>query len=66
MCQYYAHQFVCKHKSLSFARYCERAGLIQTPCQDRSIWQTIGMDNACEECIMYFPDKFPRRRMGRI
>lgn len=50
MCQYYAHAFTCKHVSLSFARFCPSASMIQTRCGERQIWQTIRMAESCEEC----------------
>ncbi|KAL2760556.1 hypothetical protein ACRALDRAFT_205513 [Sodiomyces alcalophilus JCM 7366] len=59
MCQYYAHVFACKHLTFAFARFCHPASLIQKPCSKRQIWQTIHLEEACEECIMWFPDKFP-------
>jgi hypothetical protein len=58
MCQYYAHLFTCKHQTLTFARFCRQANLIQTPCPKREVWQTIKMDGGCEECAMWFPEKF--------
>ncbi|KAH7633067.1 hypothetical protein B0T09DRAFT_332791 [Sordaria sp. MPI-SDFR-AT-0083] len=50
MCQYYAHAFTCKHVSLTFARFCPSASMIQTRCGERQIWQTIRMAESCEEC----------------
>ncbi|KAK3499371.1 uncharacterized protein B0T23DRAFT_369794 [Neurospora hispaniola] len=50
MCQYYAHVFTCKHVSLTFARFCPSASMIQTRCGERQIWQTIRMAESCEEC----------------
>jgi len=54
MCKYYAHDFKCKHTSYSFARFCRDANLIQTPCADRDVWQTIRMDDPCEQCKPWF------------
>ena len=62
MCQYYAHAFLCKHLTFTFARFCQPASLIQKPCGKRQIWQTIRMDEGCEECRLWFPDKFPTQR----
>ncbi|ROT43151.1 hypothetical protein SODALDRAFT_375364 [Sodiomyces alkalinus F11] len=62
MCQYYAHVFVCKHLTFAFARFCHPASLIQKPCSKRQIWHTIHLEEACDECIMWFPDKFPAKR----
>ncbi|KAF4779799.1 hypothetical protein HER10_EVM0006785 [Colletotrichum scovillei] len=62
MCQYYAHAFTCKHLSFTFARFCQPASLIQKPCTKRQVWQTIGLDDACEECLTWFPDQYPCRR----
>ncbi|KAK1657190.1 hypothetical protein BDP55DRAFT_699130 [Colletotrichum godetiae] len=59
MCQYYAHAFMCKHLSFTFARFCQPASLIQKPCAKRQVWQTIGLDDACEECLAWFPDQYP-------
>lgn len=67
MCQYYAHAYTCKHLTYSFARYCPSAGLVQRPCAVRDVWHTIGMDAACDECFVWFPDQAvvprPRRRL---
>ncbi|WYZ38922.1 hypothetical protein EsH8_III_000836 [Colletotrichum jinshuiense] len=62
MCQYYAHAFTCKHHSFTFARFCQPASLIQKPCAKRQVWQTIRLDDACEECLTWFPDRYPCRR----
>jgi hypothetical protein len=62
MCQYYAHAFTCKHLSYTFARFCTPASLIQKPCGQRQVWHTIPPDDACDECITWFPDKFPLKR----
>ncbi|KAH6845441.1 hypothetical protein B0I37DRAFT_380136 [Chaetomium sp. MPI-CAGE-AT-0009] len=50
MCRYYAHQHTCKHTSLSFAAFCAPASLIQNPCGERHIWQTIAVGEPCEDC----------------
>lgn len=50
MCRYYAHQHTCKHTSLSFAAFCAPASLIQNPCGERHIWQTISLGEPCEDC----------------
>jgi len=50
MCSYYAHAFDCKHVSLSFARFCRSASLIQTACARREVWHTIHMGHSCDEC----------------
>ena len=66
MCQYYAHDYACKHRTYTFARFCQPASLIQKPCRRRDVWQSIRMDEACDECLMWFPDKFaclPRRAL---
>ncbi|EFQ28054.1 uncharacterized protein GLRG_03198 [Colletotrichum graminicola M1.001] len=60
MCQYYAHAFTCKHLSFTFARFCQPASLIQKPCAKRQVWQTISLDDACEDCLMWFPDRMLR------
>ncbi|CRK01338.1 hypothetical protein BN1723_008747 [Verticillium longisporum] len=62
MCQYYAHAFVCKHLTFTFARFCHPASLIQKPCGHRQIWQTIRLDEPCDECHTWFPDKYPSKR----
>ncbi|KAK4113737.1 hypothetical protein N656DRAFT_707011 [Canariomyces notabilis] len=50
MCLYYAHAFSCKHMTFSFARFCGPASMIQTPCGERRIWQTIPLDELCDDC----------------
>lgn len=64
MCEYYAHAFICKHVTFTFARFCGPANLIQTPCSRRKVWHTFRMDQPCEECWTWFPDRVyggPRR-----
>jgi hypothetical protein len=56
MCKYYAHAFSCKHQTLTFARFCTPANFTQTPCAKRTIWHTIGMDEVCDECRIWYPD----------
>ncbi|KAK8047737.1 hypothetical protein PG996_015801 [Apiospora saccharicola] len=58
MCKYYAHAFVCQHTTFTFARYCTSANFTQKPCEQRQIWHTIGLDEACDECQMWFPDQY--------
>ncbi|KAK8030563.1 hypothetical protein PG990_000297 [Apiospora arundinis] len=58
MCKYYAHAFVCHHTTFTFARYCTSANFTQKPCEQRQIWHTIGLDEACDECQMWFPDQY--------
>ncbi|KAK7910851.1 hypothetical protein PG985_013332 [Apiospora marii] len=58
MCKYYAHAFVCQHTTFTFARYCTTANFTQKPCEQRQIWHTIGLDEACDECQMWFPDQY--------
>ncbi|KAK8017513.1 hypothetical protein PG993_013839 [Apiospora rasikravindrae] len=58
MCKYYAHAFVCQHTTFTFARYCTAANFTQKPCEQRQIWHTIGLDEACDECQMWFPDQY--------
>ncbi|TDZ32239.1 hypothetical protein C8034_v010002 [Colletotrichum sidae] len=62
MCHYYAHAFTCKHSTMCFARYCQPASLIQKPCAKIHVWQTISLDDACDECMTWYPDRFPCRR----
>ncbi|KAK0670499.1 hypothetical protein QBC41DRAFT_207685, partial [Cercophora samala] len=50
MCKYYAHAFLCKHITFSFATFCDPASMIQTRCGERSIWQTIRMEEYCDDC----------------
>lgn len=54
MCKYYAHAFVCHHTTFTFARYCTSANFTQKPCEQRQIWHTIGLDEACDECQMWY------------
>ncbi|KAK7966017.1 uncharacterized protein PG986_000294 [Apiospora aurea] len=58
MCKYYAHAFACQHTTFTFARYCTAANFTQKPCEQRQIWHTIGLDEACDECQMWFPDQY--------
>lgn len=57
MCHFYAHTFQCKHQSLTFAKFCRAAGLIQTPCATGHTWASIDVDGPCEECWVCFPDR---------
>jgi hypothetical protein len=50
MCQWYSHEYTCKHKTYALGKYCEQGNLVQTPCKQKKIWQTIRMDELCEEC----------------
>lgn len=58
MCLYYAHAHACKHLTFTFARYCTPAHLKQKPCNERKVWQTVRLAEGCDECVMWFPDKF--------
>lgn len=58
MCKYYAHAFICQHTTFTFAQYCTSASFVQKPCEQRQIWHTIGLDEACDECQMWFPDQY--------
>lgn len=50
MCQWYAHHYKCKHVTYALGKYCSSAALLQTPCKNKTIWQTIRMGVDCEEC----------------
>ncbi|KAK4153120.1 hypothetical protein C8A00DRAFT_15611 [Chaetomidium leptoderma] len=50
MCRYYAHRHSCNHTQLSFAAFCAPAALLQNPCGSRHIWQTLAVEEACEDC----------------
>jgi hypothetical protein len=52
MCHYYGHLYSCKHVTYALAKYCSAAGLVQTPCKKRSIWQNIRMGEECDECAV--------------
>jgi hypothetical protein len=52
MCYWYAHAYTCKHVTYALGKYCTNGGLVQTPCQKKSIWQTIRMGEDCEECAV--------------
>lgn len=52
MCQWYAHVYSCKHVTYALGKYCTSGGLVQTPCQKKSIWQTIRMGEDCEDCAI--------------
>ena len=62
MCHYYCMSFCCRHLEFTFARFCPEANLIQTPCGRRKVWQTIFLEQACEECLAWFPEKYMRIR----
>ena len=50
MCHYYAHLYTCTHTTYALGKYCHSGSLVQTPCKKKSIWQTIRMGEACEDC----------------
>lgn len=50
MCQWYSHIYTCKHTTYALGKYCEQGNLVQTPCKQKNIWQTIRLDEVCEEC----------------
>jgi hypothetical protein len=50
MCHWYAHVYACKHKSYALGKYCGPGNLLQKPCKQRNIWQTIRMGEDCEGC----------------
>ena len=50
MCYWYAHLYTCKHTTYALGKYCQSGSLVQTPCRKKSIWQTIRMGEACEDC----------------
>ena len=50
MCQWYSHVYTCKHTTYALGKYCEQGNLVQTPCKQKEIWQTIRLDELCEEC----------------
>jgi hypothetical protein len=50
MCHYYAHHYTCKHVTHVLAKYCPSANLVQTPCGKKDVWQSIRMEEECEEC----------------
>jgi hypothetical protein len=52
MCYWYAHSYNCKHVTYALGKYCTTGGLVQKPCQKKSIWQTIRMGEDCEECAV--------------
>lgn len=58
MCRYYAHQHACKHVSLSFAAFCDPASLIQNPCGQQHIWQTLAVEELCEDCKGLYQDQY--------
>lgn len=57
MCEYYAHAFQCKHQTLTFARFCKPASLVQTPCARKDIWASLDVTGPCEGCWMWFPGR---------
>ena len=42
--------YTCKHTTYALGKYCEQGNLVQTPCKQKKIWQTIRMDELCEAC----------------
>ena len=52
MCYWYSHIYNCKHVTYALGKYCSQAGLVQTPCKKKHIWQTIRMGEDCENCAM--------------
>ncbi|KAH6715449.1 hypothetical protein BKA61DRAFT_673410 [Leptodontidium sp. MPI-SDFR-AT-0119] len=52
MCYWYTHIYNCKHVTYALGKYCSQAGLVQTPCKKKHIWQTIRMGEDCEDCAM--------------
>lgn len=52
MCYWYAHEYTCKHVTYALGKYCSTAGLVQTPCKKKNIWQRIRMGEDCEDCAM--------------
>jgi len=52
MCYWYAHIYSCKHVTYALGKYCTSAGLVQTPCKKKSIWQNIRMSEDCEDCAV--------------
>jgi hypothetical protein len=52
MCNWYKHDYSCKHVTYALAKYCAAANFVQTPCKKKNIWHTIRMGEECEECAM--------------
>ncbi len=52
MCHWYAHEYTCKHVTFALGKYCSAAGLVQTPCKKKNIWQRIRMGEDCEDCAI--------------
>lgn len=50
MCYWYYHLYKCKHTAYAPGKYCEQGNLVQTPCKKKNIWQTIRIEDKCEEC----------------
>ncbi|KAK4192896.1 hypothetical protein QBC35DRAFT_446723 [Podospora australis] len=65
MCRYYAHNFICKHTTHSFAAFCEPAALIQTRCGNHTIWQTIYIEEYCDDCKMFITQPHTFAHQGR-
>lgn len=59
MCRYYRHIWRCGHIRIVFAKYCPRAGLVQTACEKRDIWQSVNVDEACVDCYEPSPEERP-------
>jgi len=53
MCHYYAHLYTCSHTFYALAKFCSKGNLKQTPCGRKSVWQTIGMGETCDDCALW-------------
>ena len=53
MCHYYAHLFTCTHTHYALAKFCSKGNLKQTPCDKRSVWQTIRIGEVCDDCALW-------------
>ena len=51
--------FHTSSSSSSFASFSYTATVIQTPCNKRQVWHTINLDEPCDECRTWFPDRYP-------
>jgi hypothetical protein len=70
MCDYYLHIHACTHTSSALGRYCQSAALIQTPCKNKHVWQSIRLPDGCDDCggdpevYEHGPEKPKKGRIG--
>ncbi len=66
MCRYYKHIWTCGHVRYVFATFCLDAGLIQTPCGRREVWQSLLMGEDCGDCYVPAAAEMTRSKANRV